>query len=79
MDPASFFAMRIVVTIVFGLGAFFVFFVGSHNTAPGSALLYTLGATRARLLLPRHVAEKQDHAPPGRRSGGRCPTRSTCW
>src|SRR5215211_3097410 len=29
MDPASFFAMRIVLTIAFGVGAFFVFFVGS--------------------------------------------------
>ena len=44
MDPASFFAMRIIVTIAFGLGAFFVFFVGSTSTAASSALLYTLGA-----------------------------------
>ena len=40
MDPASFFAMRIIVTIAFGLGAFFVFFVGStvHRTGHSPAL-----------------------------------------
>ena len=70
MDPATFFAMRIIVTIVFGLGAFFVFFVGSHNTAPGNALLYTLGAVALGYFLPVTVAEKQDHAPPGRHLAG---------
>ncbi len=52
MDPASFFAMRIIVTIAFGLGAFFVFFVGSTSTAPGTALLYTLGAVALGYFFP---------------------------
>lgn len=52
MDPASFFAMRIIVTIALGLGAFFVFFVGSNNTAPGTALLYTLGAVALGYFFP---------------------------
>ncbi len=52
MDPGTFFAMRIVITIVFGLGAFFVFFVGSHNTTPGTALLYTVGAIALGYFLP---------------------------
>ena len=52
MDPASFFAMRIVVTIAFGLGAFFVFFVGSTSTTPGTALLYTLGAVALGYFFP---------------------------
>ncbi len=52
MDPASFFAMRIIVTIAFGLGAFFVFFVGSTSTAPGTALLYTLGAVGLGYFFP---------------------------
>ncbi len=52
MDPASFFAMRIILTIAFGLGAFFVFFVGSSTTAPGTALLYTLGAVALGYFFP---------------------------
>lgn len=52
MDPASFFAMRIVITIAFGLGAFFVFFVGSQSTAPGTALLYTIGAVALGYFFP---------------------------
>jgi len=52
LDPATFFASRIAVTILFGLGAFYVFFIGSHNTAPGTALLYTLGATALGYFLP---------------------------
>jgi len=52
MDPATFFAMRIAITIVFGLGAFVVFFLGSSSTAPGTALLYTLGATGLGYILP---------------------------
>jgi tight adherence protein C len=53
MDPAAFFAMRIIVTIAFGLGAFFVFFVGSTSTAPASAMLYTLGAIALGYYLPQ--------------------------
>jgi len=52
MDPAAFFAMRIFITLAFGLGAFFVFFVGSSSTAPGTALLYTLGATALGYFFP---------------------------
>ncbi len=52
LDPASFFAMRIVVTITFGLGAFFVFFVGSNSTPAGTALLYTLGAVALGYFFP---------------------------
>jgi tight adherence protein C len=52
MDPASFFAMRIIITLAFGIGAFFVFFVGSKSTAPGTALLYTLGATALGYFFP---------------------------
>lgn len=52
VDPATFFAARIAITIFFGLGAFVVFFLGSSSTAPGTALLYTLGATGLGYLLP---------------------------
>ena len=52
VDPATFFAMRIAITIFFGLGAFVVFFLGSSSTAPGTALLYTLGATGLGYILP---------------------------
>ncbi len=52
MDPATFFAMRIIITIAFGLGAFFVFFVGSNNTAATTALLYTLGAVGLGYFFP---------------------------
>ncbi|MFN8451105.1 MAG: type II secretion system F family protein [Anaerolineae bacterium] len=52
MDPGTFFAMRIVITIVFGLGAFFIFFVGSKSTAPTSALLYTVGAVALGYYFP---------------------------
>ena len=52
LDPATFFAMRIVITIVFGLGAFFIFFVSSKTTSPGTALLYTLGATALGYFFP---------------------------
>ena len=52
VDPGTFFAMRIGITIAFGLGAFFVFFVGSSSTAPSSALLYTLGAVALGYVFP---------------------------
>jgi tight adherence protein C len=52
MDPASFFAMRIIITIAFGIGAFFVFFVGSTSVAPSSALLYTIGAVALGYYFP---------------------------
>jgi tight adherence protein C len=65
MDPAAFFAMRIVVTIAFGLGSFFVFFVGSTSVAPGTALLYTLGGTALgyffpALYLKSKISRRQD-------------------
>lgn len=52
MDPATFFAMRIMVTIAFFLGGFFVFFVGSNSTPPATALLYTLGAAALGFVIP---------------------------
>src|SRR5690606_5277639 len=52
IDPATFFAMRIFITIVMGLGAFMVFFVNSPSTAPATALLYTLGAVALGYILP---------------------------
>ncbi|MDZ4767817.1 MAG: type II secretion system F family protein [Chloroflexota bacterium] len=52
LDPGTFFAVRIMVTIAFALGAFFVFFVGSTSTAPGTSLLYTLGATALGYVFP---------------------------
>ncbi len=53
MDPGTFFAMRIIVTLAFGLGAFFVFFVGSKTTAASSAMLYTLGAVALGYYFPK--------------------------
>jgi tight adherence protein C len=52
MDAGTFFAMRIMLTITFALGAFFVFFVGSSSTAPATALLYTIGATVLGYIFP---------------------------
>lgn len=53
MDPANFFAMRVAATIGFGIGAFWLFFINSTSTAPGTALLYTLGATALGFVLPQ--------------------------
>lgn len=44
MAPASFFAMRIGLTILLTLGAFVVFFVASSSTDRSTAILYTIGA-----------------------------------
>ncbi|MCK6578561.1 MAG: type II secretion system F family protein [Anaerolineae bacterium] len=52
MDPATFFAVRIMVTIAFALGGFFVFFVGSRSTPPATALLYTIGLTALGYVFP---------------------------
>lgn len=52
MDPATFFAMRIAITIAFALGGFFVFFVASNNTPAGTALLYTIGAAALGYVIP---------------------------
>lgn len=52
MDPATFFAMRIAVTLAFGLGAFFIFFVNSPNTPRVTALLYTVGALGLGYIFP---------------------------
>lgn len=52
MDPASFFAMRIAVTIGLGVLAFFVFFVNSPSTPKTTALLYTLGGAALGYILP---------------------------
>src|SRR5215213_4966241 len=43
MNPASFFAMRVGVTVGFTLLAFLVFFVLSASTAKSSAAMYTVG------------------------------------
>ncbi len=66
MDPASFFAMRVIVTIAFGLGAFFVFFIGSKSVSPGNGLLYTFGATALgyyfpSLWLKSKITRRQDN------------------
>lgn len=52
MDPGSFFAMRIAVTIGLGLMAFFVFFVNSPSTPRTTALLYTLAGAGLGYILP---------------------------
>lgn len=52
MDPGSFFAMRIGVTIALGLMAFFVFFVNSPSTPKTTALLYTLLGALLGYILP---------------------------
>jgi tight adherence protein C len=52
MDPGSFFAMRIAVTLGLGLMAFFVFFVNSPSTPKTTALLYTLGGALLGYILP---------------------------
>lgn len=44
MAPATFFAMRIGLTLLLTLGAFVVFFVMSTSTDRSSAILYTIGA-----------------------------------
>jgi tight adherence protein C len=52
MDPGSFFAMRIGITITLGLLAFFVFFINSSSTPKTTALLYTLGGALLGYILP---------------------------
>jgi tight adherence protein C len=51
LDPAIFFAMRIVVTIAFVLISFMLFFVLT-NTDPRTAMLYTLGAALLGFFFP---------------------------
>jgi tight adherence protein C len=52
-DPASFFAMRIIFTLVMGVGGFLLFFVIASGTFPRTtALLYTLGFTAIGYFLP---------------------------
>ncbi|MDZ4764427.1 MAG: type II secretion system F family protein [Chloroflexota bacterium] len=52
MEPAAFFAMRIALTVLLLVLAFFIFFINSPSTAPGTALLYTLGAAGLGYMLP---------------------------
>jgi tight adherence protein C len=52
LDPTTFFALRIVATIVLSLGAFLVFFVFTSNTAPGQAMLYVVGGAVLGYFLP---------------------------
>jgi tight adherence protein C len=52
MEPAAFFAMRVILTIMLVMLAFFIFFINSPSTAPGTALLYTLGAGFLGYILP---------------------------
>lgn len=51
-DPGTFFAMRVVLLIVLGLGAFIVFFIASPSTPRTTALLYTLGGFGLGYILP---------------------------
>ncbi len=52
-DPASFFAMRIMLTVGMGLAAFLLFFIISPNMFPRqTALLYTVGAVGLGYILP---------------------------
>lgn len=44
MAPATFFTMRVGLTLLLMVGAFVVFFVLSTSTDRGTAILYTLGA-----------------------------------
>ncbi|MCS7071577.1 MAG: type II secretion system F family protein [Anaerolinea sp.] len=53
MDPASFFAMRVVAVIGLGLLAFWVFFIMSPSLSRTTALLYTLGAVGLGFILPQ--------------------------
>jgi tight adherence protein C len=52
LEPTTFFALRIVCTIAFGLLAFMVFFVFSRSIAPANALAYTVGAIGLGYYLP---------------------------
>jgi tight adherence protein C len=52
MEPGAFFAMRIVMTLLFGFLAFWIFFINSPSTARVTALLYTLGACALGYFLP---------------------------
>jgi tight adherence protein C len=51
-DPAVFFAMRIILTLVLVLLAFFIFFLNSPSTPPAMALLYTIGGGLLGYILP---------------------------
>ncbi len=52
VEPGVFFAMRIFMTIVLGLAAFFVFFIASTSTAQSTAIIFTLGALALGYFLP---------------------------
>lgn len=53
MEPSLFFAMRIGLTLVFGIGGFLVFFGPNSTYAPTTALLYTLIGTVLGYFLPQ--------------------------
>lgn len=52
MEPGTFYAMRIAVTLLLGFLAFFVFFLNSPSTPKTTALLYTLGGALLGYILP---------------------------
>jgi tight adherence protein C len=52
MNPASFFAARVGLTILLALGAFVVFFVASSSTDRTTAILYTIGAAALGYFFP---------------------------
>lgn len=52
MAPASFFTMRIGLTVLMVIASFLVFFVMSSSTARSTALLYTAGAGLLGYILP---------------------------
>ncbi|MFZ4828565.1 MAG: type II secretion system F family protein [Phototrophicaceae bacterium] len=52
MEPSAFFLMRIVATVVLGLGAFFLFFVASKDSNPLQAMGFTVGAVLMGFYLP---------------------------
>lgn len=52
IEPTTFFALRIICTVAFGLLAFMVFFVFSRSVAPANALAYTVGAVALGYFLP---------------------------
>lgn len=58
-DPAAFFAMRVILTAVLVLLAFFIFFLNSPSTAPAMALLYTIGAGFLGYILPNMIVSSR--------------------
>lgn len=52
LEPTTFFAIRVIATLFFSIGAIVIFFVINRSTPPMQAMLYVVGGTALGYYLP---------------------------